>query len=426
MNINNKILKTCVELIPIYRSITGSGNLKTLRILKKINTDLKVLKFKSGNKVYDWRVPKVWEIYDAWIKDEKNFKIIDFKKNFLHVVGYSSKINKTLHYKKLLKNIYTLKSQPNLIPYVTSYYKKVWGFCMSEIQKKKIKKGNYQVFINSKLKDGNLNVGEIYIPGRLKKEILLTTYICHPQMLNNEISGPSVLIHLSNWIKKIKNRKYSYRILFSSETIGTICYIKKRFKILKANVIGGYVISCVGDDRNFSYIKSKEDNSLSNQIALRNFKKIKDKKKIFSWLNRGSDERQFNSPGINLGIGGICRSKYGDYPEYHTSGDVLGNVVTRKGLSSSYNFFTKIILDFEKAVIPITKIKCEPFLTKYNLTSTLSKKNEKSYNIGNILNLISFCDGNRTIETISKLINLDLSKAKKILLILKKNKIVEY
>jgi len=121
MNINNKILKTCVELIPIYRSITGSGNLKTLRILKKINTDLKVLKFKSGNKVYDWRVPKVWEIYDAWIKDEKNFKIIDFKKNFLHVVGYSSKINKTLHYKKLLKNIYTLKSQPNLIPYVTSY-----------------------------------------------------------------------------------------------------------------------------------------------------------------------------------------------------------------------------------------------------------------------------------------------------------------
>ncbi len=426
MNINNKILKTCVELIPIYRSITGSGNLKTLRILKKINTDLKVLKFKSGNKVYDWRVPKVWEIYDAWIKDEKNFKIIDFKKNFLHVVGYSSKINKTLHYKKLLKNIYTLKSQPNLIPYVTSYYKKVWGFCMSEIQKKKIKKGNYQVFINSKLKDGNLNVGEIYIPGRLKKEILLTTYICHPQMLNNEISGPSVLIHLSNWIKKIKNRKYSYRILFSSETIGTICYIKKRFKILKANVIGGYVISCVGDDRNFSYIKSKEDNSLSNQIALRNFKKIKDKKKIFSWLNRGSDERQFNSPGINLGIGGICRSKYGDYPEYHTSGDVLGNVVTRKGLSSSYNFFTKIILDFEKAVIPITKIKCEPFLTKYNLISTLSKKNEKSYNIGNILNLISFCDGNRTIETISKLINLDLSKAKKILLILKKNKIVEY
>ena len=426
MNTNNKILKTCVELTPIYRSITGSGNFKTLKILKKINTDLKILKFKSGNKVYDWRVPKVWEIYDAWIKDEKNFKIIDFKKNFLHVVGYSSKINKTLHYKELLKNIYTLKSQPNLIPYVTSYYKKIWGFCMSEIQKKKIKKGNYQVFINSNLKEGNLNVGEIYIPGRLKKEILLTTYICHPQMLNNEISGPSVLIHLSNWIKKIKNRKYSYRILFSSETIGTICYIKKRLKILKANVIGGYVISCVGDDRNFSYIKSKEDNSLSNQIALRNFKKIKDRKKIFSWLNRGSDERQFNSPGINLGIGGICRSKYGDYPEYHTSGDVLGNVVTRKGLSSSYNFFTKIILDFEKAVIPITKIKCEPFLTKYNLISTLSKKNEKSHNIGNILNLISFCDGSRTIETISKLINLDLSKVKKILIILKKNGIVEY
>lgn len=245
-------------------------------------------------------------------------------------------------------------------------------------------------------------------------------------MLNNEISGPSVLIHLSNWIKKIKNRKYSYRILFSSETIGTICYIKKRYKVLKTNVIGGYVISCVGDDRNFSYIKSKEDDSLSNQIALRNFKKIKDRKKIFSWLNRGSDERQFNSPGINLGIGGICRSKYGEYPEYHTSGDLLGNVVTKKGLNSSYNFFTKVILDFEKAIIPITKIKCEPFLTKYNLISTLSKKNEKAYNVGNILNLISFCDGSRTIETISKLINLDLKNAKKILIILKKNKIVEY
>jgi aminopeptidase-like protein len=190
-------------------------------------------------------------------------------------------------------------------------------------------------------------------------------------------------------------------------------------------VIGGYVISCVGDERKFSYIKSKE-NSLSNQIALKNFKKIKSRKKIFSWLNRGSDERQFNSPGINLGIGGICRSKYGDYPEYHTSDDVLGKVVTKKGLNSSYNFLTKIILDFEKTIIPQTKIKCEPFLTKYNLTPTLSKKNERSYNIGNILNLVSFCDGNKTVDTISKLINLNSKKVRKLLIILKKNKIVEY
>lgn len=425
MNIKNQILKTCLKLIPIYRSITGNGNLKTLKILKEINKDLKILRFKSGKKVYDWRVPKVWEIYDAWIKDDRNFKILDFKKNFLHVVGYSLNVNKTINRKKLLKNIHTLKKQPNLIPYVTSYYKKIWGFCMSEKQKNKIKKGNYKVLINSKFKNGNLNVGEIYIPGRLKKEILLSTYICHPQMLNNEISGPSVLIHLSNWIKKLKKRKYSYRILFSSETIGTICYIKHKYKDLKANVIGGYVISCVGDERKFSYIKSKE-NSLSNQIALKNFKKIKSRKKIFSWLNRGSDERQFNSPGINLGIGGICRSKYGDYPEYHTSDDVLGKVVTKKGLNSSYNFLTKIILDFEKTIIPQTNIKCEPFLTKYNLTHTLSKKNEKSYNIGNILNLVSFCDGNKTVDTISKLINLNSKKVKKLLIILKKNKIVEY
>ena len=419
-------IKTCKLIQPIYRSLTGNGNYKTLKILKTINKDLKILSFKSGKKVFDWKIPLEWNIKDAWIKDINNKKIIDFKKNPLSVVGYSNKINKYLSLKELKKKIHTLKKQPELIPYVTSYYRKDWGFSMSHNEKKKLKNGKYQIFINSNFKKGNLQIGEIFIPGKLKKEILLTSYICHPYMANNEISGPVLLIHLSNWIKKISYRKYSYRILFSSETIGTLCYIKKRLNILKQNVLGGYVLSCVGDNRCFSLIKSKKENSLSNKKVLKNFKKLTKKKKIYSWLQRGSDERQFNAPGIELDIAGFSKSKYGEFKEYHSSADKIGQVVTEAGLSESYNFMKKVIMDFEKTEVPFTEIKGEPFLTKHKLASNLSKKDFHLKDKKNFLNLISYSDGTKRIDEIAKLAKLSLSKSKKLFQILKSKKIVHY
>ena len=201
--------------------------------------------------------------------------------------------------------------------------------------------------INSKFKR-KLYAGELIIKGRLKREILLTSYICHPSMANNEISGPSVLTYIAKWLSNNRKRKYTYRILFLSETIGAISYIHKNIKSLKKNVIGGYVITCVGDERSYSYLKSKNENSLSDKVALEEFSKIKKRKKIYSWLDRGSDERQFNAPGVDLDIGSIMKSKYNTYKEYHTSNDDLNKVVTPKGLLDSFSLIKKFILRFEK------------------------------------------------------------------------------
>ena len=203
--IGNQIYNLAKELWPLHRSITGLGVRKTLKILKKKNNLLKIKSFPSGKKVFDWIIPAEWEINKAWIKNPKGKKIIDIKNNNLHLVSYSQPVRKKLSLIKLQKFLYSLKKQPNAIPYVTSYYKKKWGFCLKNSQRKKLKKGIYQVYVDSKfLKKGKLNYGEIYIPGKLKKEIFLSTYVCHPSMANNEISGPAVAIFLSKWIKKKK------------------------------------------------------------------------------------------------------------------------------------------------------------------------------------------------------------------------------
>jgi len=423
----NEIYNLCKKIRPIYRSITGKGNQRTLRIFKRINKNLKIINFSTGKKIFDWTVPKVWEIKSAWIKNENNGKkIINFKDNLLSVVGYSEPVNKVLSYKELSKKIHTSKKNPKSTPYVTSYYKKDWGFCMSEKIKNKIPKRNhYRVFIDSQKKSGYLSVGEIFIPGKRKEEILLTTYICHPFMANNELSGPAVLIFLSKWIQK-KKRKFSYRLLFSSETIGTICYINKHLAHLKSKVLAGYVLTCLGDERIYSYLKSKSEDSISDKIALEVFKKLKYRKKIYNWLQRGSDERQFNAPGVELNLGSIMRSKYKTFREYHTSADNLEKLVTPKGLLQSYNFMKKIINKIENSNIPTSKIVCEPFLSKRSLYPTLSKTGNISKNQNDVWNFISFSNGKYLIEEIANKIKISKSKAFKIAGLLKKHRLVEF
>ena len=422
---DNDIYDLCKKIQPIYRSITGKGNIETLKIFKKINPKLKILYFKSGKKVFDWEIPKVWSINDAWIKSIKsNKKIVSFKENFLSVMGYSRPINKIISNKELKKKIYTVKSQPNTTPYITSYYKKDWGFSMPENKKKKLNESFYKVFINSNFKKGSLPIGEIYIPGKSKKEILLSSYICHPQMASNELSGPSILIFLSKWIQKLKKRKYSYRILFSSETVGTIAYIHKRISLLKKNVIGGYVLTCLGDGRMYSYLKSKSENSLSDKIALQIIKNKK-KRRIYKWLNRGSDERQFNSPGLELDLGSVMRSKYETYKEYHTSDDKLGKFVNKKTLNQSFNFLKQIILNFEKSLIPISKVVCEPQLSKRNLWPQVKLKylgREKSQEI---IDFLSYSNGKFLLSDIAKKIRKSKQKTMKILLNLKKHNLID-
>lgn len=416
-------------LFPLNRSLTGKGIKQTLKIIKNEFPKLKIKKIKAGAKVFDWKIPEEWNISDAFIIDKHGDKIIDFKKNNLHVVGYSKPINTTMGRDELINKLFSLKKQPNAIPYITSYYEKRWGFCMSYNQLKKLKnnyrkKDKFKVVIKSSFnKKGFLNYGELLLKGKSADEILVSTYICHPSMANNELSGPIVSMSLINYFKKIKNLNKSIRFIFIPETIGSIAYIYLNFSKLKDRVIGGYNLSCIGDERNHSCILSKYENSPSDDSLIEAYKKLKIKKyKIYSFLKRASDERQFNSPGIDLKITSIFRTKYGEFPEYHTSLDNF-NVVTLKGVKGGYNVAKKSIIILLNKIIPKNKILCEPQMGKRGLYPTLSTKEKKS-TTNNYMNFLQYADGNNSIERISKKINLGLNLTKKIFLKLKSNNLV--
>ena len=235
--------------------------------------------------------------------------------------------------------------------------------------KKNLIDGKYTVNIDSKFTNGKMYYGEIFIPGRSKKEILFTTYICHPSMANNEISGQVVNLFLSLKIKS-KKRKYSYRFIFVPETIGAISYISKNFSSLKKNLLAGFILTCVGDERAYSYLPSRDGNTLADKISLKILRNTKGKKKYYTWLDRSSDERQFCSPGVDLPVCSLMRSKYVSYKEYHTSLDVLGKVVTSKGLNQSLSFFTKNINEIEKQYIHQKTEKSEHIYDKTKLYHT--------------------------------------------------------
>ena len=267
-----------------------------------------------------------------------------------------------------------------------------------------------------------MHYGEIFIKGKTKKEIFLSTYICHPSLANNETSGPVVTTFLVKWIKSLDNF-YSYRIVFVPETIGSINYISKNINKLKKNVVAGINITCVGDNRNYSYLSSRAGNTKIDKIAL-NILKYKYKKfRKYNWLDRGSDERQYCSPGVNLPMISLMRTKYGQYPEYHNSDDKLGTVVTPKGLYGGYNLIKDVIYSFEKNCIPVARFKCEPFLSKRKLYPTTSFK-RLNKEIKLLTNFLSYCDGENDLVNISDILNLSFLDLKKILDLAKKHKLI--
>ncbi len=387
------ILKWATDIFPYNRSLTGNGNLKTLNYIKKINKNIIIKNFETGKKVFDWKIPKEWNVKDAYFLDSKNKKYCDFKKNNLHLLGYSIPINKIVSKKILLEHIYSDKNQKNAIPYVTSYYHKNWGFCMSENEKKKLKGKKFKVKIFSTLKKGKMHYGEAILKGKSNKEIFFSTYICHPSMANNETSGICVVNAILKYISEnYKHRKYSYRFVFLPETIGSISYIHKNLKKLKKNIIAGFNISCVGDERAYSIINSRNENTLADFALL---SAIRDKKnfKKYSFLERGSDERQYCSVGVDLPVVGFCRSKYGSYPEYHTSLDNF-KVVTEKGLNDSFDIMKNIVDVFEAGYLPKARYICEPQLSKRNLYPKISRRDNK---VKIIRDLIAYSDGKTSI-----------------------------
>lgn len=399
--IGQQMYELIVRLFPICRSLTGDGVRETLRILQR-DIPLAIHEVPSGTKVFDWTIPKEWNIRDAYVIGGDGNKIIDFKENNLHVVGYSIPVDKIVELEELKEHLYSLPKQPDAIPYITSYYKERWGFCISQRQRESLKEGKYRVRIDSELKDGFLTYGEIIIPGKTKKEIFLSTYICHPSMANNELSGPAVTTALTRWILS-QPRKFTYRIVFIPETIGSITYLSRNIEAMKENIIAGFNITCVGDERTYSYLPSRYGNTLSDKAALNILKFKHPDCKYYSFLDRGSDERQYCSPGVDLPVVSIMRSKYGDYPEYHTSLDNL-EIVTAKGLYGSFSVIKDCIQALEKNETYKVKCNCEPQLGKRGLYPTLSTK-ESGNTVRNMMNFIAYADGTNDLIDISNIIN---------------------
>lgn len=372
--IGNEIYGLAEKLWPINRSLTGEGVRQTLRIIQKEIPELKLFEVPSGTQVFDWVVPKEWNVNDAYIVTPSGKKICDFKKNNLHLVGYSTPVSLKLSLAELQEHLYSLPNQPNAIPYITSYYKERWGFCISHEERLGLEEGEYEIYIDTQLFDGSLTYGEILLKGESSKEVFISTYVCHPSMANNELSGPCVTTFLAKKLKELGRTKYSYRLIFIPETIGSITYLSKNIEHLKKSVVAGFNVSCVGDNRDYSYLPSRSGNTLSDQIAKHVLKYTCSTYKSYSWSDRGSDERQYCAPGVDLPIASIMRTKYGMYDEYHTSLDDLINVVTAEGLDGGFNAIWNAIEALERNVYPKVKVICEPQLGKRGLYPTLSTK----------------------------------------------------
>ena len=423
------------ELFPICRSITGKGYRDSVKILSRF-IDFKIYKFKSGKKVYDWEIPKEWSIKNAYILNKNKQKILDFKKNNLHVVNYSHAISKNITKKKLFRKFHSIKKYPNLIPYVTSYYKKNWGFCLKYKDLKKFKEDSYFVKIDSSFSIGNVEYGLKILKGTSKKIILLSSYLCHPSMANNELSGPLVLLGLYEKIKKMRNRKYTYYFLINPETIGSICFINKNEKILKKNLLAGLVLTCLGGPKkNLSYKMSRKGNSRFDKI----FNYLAKFDKSFEIRNfdptEGSDERQYCSGKLNLPVGQIARTVYGRYKEYHTSGDNKNFMKISNIKNSVEKIFKVLKINEDLKEIERTSEKCEIQLGKRNLYPNLAsfktrkqsndKKIDNRKQLITIQNILSYADGNHFLIDISTKLNIKLRYVEKINRILIKKKIIK-
>lgn len=408
MDISNNMYSLVKELFPICRSITGDGVRKTLRIIQREIPELKIFEVPTGTKVFDWIVPKEWNIKGGYIETLEGKKVIDFADTNLHVMGYSLPIDKIVSREELFEMCYTIPEQPDYIPYVTSYYKERSGFCLSEKQKQALTEDTYHVVIDSTLENGSLTYGELLIPGNSKDEIFLSTYVCHPSMANNELSGPAVAVELAKYILANKDRRYSYRIIFIPETIGSITYLSKNLDYMQKHVIAGYNISCVGDDRTYSYVESPYADTLADRVAQNVLNFHYPEYKRYSFLHRGSDERQYCSPLVHLPLCAICRSKYEEYPEYHTSADNL-NLVSPNGLYGAFEVYRKCIDLLESNYMYIVTTPCEPQLGKRGLYPTLSRRGSIN-ETRSMTAFIAYADGKHDLVDISNRINVPIDR----------------
>ena len=387
------------DLFPLCRSITGDGLRSSLEQIRSV-IPLHMTEVPTGTQVFDWTVPNEWNVREAYLEDMSGRRILDFSQNNLHLLGYSLPFRGKVSLQELQEHLHSLPEQPEAIPYVTSYYEPRWGFCLSHNQRQSLQAEAYYVHIDTELFDGSMTLADWVLPGETQQEILISTYLCHPSMANNELSGPVLAAFLARELSQWQRRRYTYRFLFIPETIGAIAYLSQHLAHLKTWVAAGLVVTCVGDPGPHSYLTTREGSALIDRVVQHVLRYSKRETRIYSWLERGSDERQYNWPGVDLPVGVLMRSKYGTYPEYHTSLDNL-DFVTPEALEESLELYLRCLSALEANRCYRSTSLGEPQLSRRGLYPTLATR-DAGRTTRDLVNLLAYSDGQTDLVQIAE------------------------
>lgn len=396
----SEIEKYFDRLWPILRSITGQGVRETHSILREL-IPLDTIEIPSGTQVYDWIVPSEWVVRDAYVLTPSGEKILDVKVNNLHLVNYSARFIGTVTKSELDEHLYSLPDMPDAVPYVTSYYAPRWGFCISDRQRKLLPEGDYNVVIDTEHINGSMTLSEAVLPGENSQEVLISTYTCHPSLANNELSGPLVAAFLFRRLAALPRRRLTYRFVFLPETIGAIAYLHHRGEHLKRHLVAGYVVTCAGDRGPFTYKKSRAGNTQADKAALHVLRRHKDVN-VNEFFPAGSDERQYCSPGFNLPVGSVMRSRYGTYREYHTSLDNK-QFISFDAIQETISMYVDICLALEVNRKYVTSVMHgEPQLGKRGLYPSVGTNKAREDEVNAMMWVINFSDRDHDLLSIAE------------------------
>jgi len=394
------------DLYPICRSITGNGVRQTLKILQE-EIPLTVHEVPSGRQVFDWTVPKEWNLIDAYVKDSSGQKIIDVNNSNLHILNYSIPVKKKVSLSELKSHLFTLPEHPAWIPYRTSYYNENWGFCISHDQFESLQEDTYDVVIDTTLENGSLTYGEFFLPGETSDEVLISTHICHPSLCNDNLSGVVLATFLAKHLSQLSLR-YSYRFLFMPGTIGAITWLARNAS-RAACIKHGLIVNCVGDAGKFIYKRTRQGHAEIDQAAINALSHSGNEFEVLDFSPYGYDERQFCSPGFNLPVGCLSRSTHGRYPQYHTSADNF-DLVKAIHLGASLRIYLSVVDRIENnRTLKRTNPFCEPQLGKRGLYDKIGARSGSRQDHMAMLWVLNLADGEHSLLDMSNKSGIDFS-----------------